>query len=550
MKLLWICLWMGMLQGEIPQHLLFLVKSQQTEAAIDQYRKYTQAEGEQDFEFLDELAWSLIAEGCASDDPEINLLALFGASLSTQDKALPFFIKGFHSSNPNVQAASLNFLAKMNHDTADRELLSGLSSNQILIRFMTLHLMAEKKMQGASLQAEALLAKLPRELHPLFPPIFAQIGDDLSMKQIRRFLSDPDDRTRASAILSILATEREEYLPQIRRAAKQISPLLQETAAAVLGTFQDEKSRDILKKLSRSANRDVKTTALRALRLMDDPQAKETLFEEAKNGNILAFNELASIKEYEPFLVHHLSAPDRNVRMNAALALLEQKNPAGLKVIEDYLVRDRNDLILTPNFTISKSCYFWKFVPCSFSEDDEEIQAKLEKILQAKEHLLAKVFELPEKYYLQLSEKLFQAQQNSLLPSLVQLLENSGSEEAISLLKKYQQLIGAPFVRMICTLALYRLNETGPYKDILRTFIKDWRGSELLQFRPILADAIEHYPGHELTPTEVSRLLIESLESLVGMQDQETIDILLNAIQHGNPKNKFALAGILVRATL
>ena len=549
-KFIVITLLMAPLQAEPPQHLLFLVKNQQIHSAIEQYRAYMQAEGEADFEFLHELAWSLIAEGCAQEDPEINLLALFGASLSTQDKALPYFIKGFHSSNPNVQAASLNFLAKMNHDQADRELLSGLSSNQILIRFMTLQLMAEKKMQGASLQAEALLAKLPKELHPLFPPIFALIGDDLSMKQLRRFLSDPDDRTRASAILSVLATQHEEYLPQIRRAAKQVNPLLQETAAACLGAFQDDKSRDILFKLTKSPNRDVKTTALKALRQMDDPKAKELLFEEAKQGNILAFNELGFLKGFEGFLAQHLHHADKNVRINAAMALLEQKDPKCLPVLEEYLLNDRNSLILTPNFTLSKACYFWKFVPCTFGEEDEETQAKLEKMLQAKELLLSKIFDLPQKYSLKLAEKLFEVQQNSLLPSLVLLLENSGSEEAIDLLKKYQQQIGAPFVRMICTLALYRLGEEGPYKQLLKNFIKDWRGNELIQFRPIIADAIEHYPGHELTPTEVSRLLIESLESLVGMQDNETIDIILNAIQHGNPKNKYALAGILVRATL
>lgn len=540
----------GTLYAEPPQHLLYLVKNQQTNSAITQYRKYMQESGEPDFDFLHELAWSLIAEGCAHEDVEVNLLALFGASLSTQDKALPFFIKGFHSKNPNVQAAALNFLAKMNLDQADKELLSGLSSNQVLIRFMTLHLMAEKKMQGASMQAEALLAKLPKELHPLFPPIFAQIGDDLSMKQIRRFLSDPDDRTRASAILSILATEHEEYLPQVRRAAKQVSPILQETAAACLGAFHDDKSRDILKKLAKSQNREVKTTAMKALYQLDDESAKEMLFEEAKGGNIFAFNELAIVKGYDDFLVQHLAHADKNVRINAAMALLEKKNPKCLWVIEDYLINDRSQMILTPNYTLSKACCFWKFVPCSFEAEEEETQIKVEKLLQAKEHLLAKVFELPERYYLKLAEKLFESQQNSLLPALVLLLENSGSEEAIHLLKKYQQQIGAPFVRMICTLALYRLAEKGPYKDILRSFIKEWSGTELIQFRPILSENIDRYPGYELTPTEVSRLLVESLESLVGMQDNETIDIILNAIQHGNPKNKYALAGILVRATL
>jgi hypothetical protein len=168
----WLLAWgmVGSLYGQSPQHLLYLVKNQQTNTAIDQYRKYSKEMSEPDFDFIHELAWSLIAEGCAHEDPEINLLALFGASLSGQDKALPFFIKAFHSTNPNIQAAALNFLAKMNLDQADRELLSGLSSNQVLIRFMTLHLMAEKKCKGPRSKPKPFLQNYPRKCTHSFPP--------------------------------------------------------------------------------------------------------------------------------------------------------------------------------------------------------------------------------------------------------------------------------------------------------------------------------------------------------------------------------------------
>jgi hypothetical protein len=51
-----------------------------------------------------------------------------------------------------------------------------------------------------------------------------------------------------------------------------------------------------------------------------------------------------------------------------------------------------------------------------------------------------------------------------------------------------------------------------------------------------------------LTPEDASRLLVESFESLVQTQDDLGIDLLLEAIKDGNRKNRYALAGLLIRA--
>ena len=56
-------------------------------------------------------------------------------------------------------------------------------------------------------------------------------------------------------------------------------------------------------------------------------------------------------------------------------------------------------------------------------------------------------------------------------------------------------------------------------------------------------------PQYQLTPQETSRLLVETYESLVQQQDQEGIALILDAIKSGNRKNRYALAGLLIRAT-
>lgn len=74
---------------------------------------------------------------------------------------------------------------------------------------------------------------------------------------------------------------------------------------------------------------------------------------------------------------------------------------------------------------------------------------------------------------------------------------------------------------------------------------------DLIQFRPIIPwEMRNNEPSrYLLTPEETSRLLVEAFESLVQTQDDKAIDILLHAIQYGNRKNRYALAGLLIRAT-
>ena len=55
--------------------------------------------------------------------------------------------------------------------------------------------------------------------------------------------------------------------------------------------------------------------------------------------------------------------------------------------------------------------------------------------------------------------------------------------------------------------------------------------------------------AYQLTPQETSKLLVDSFDAFLKTQDDKGIDIVLEAIQNGNPKNKYALAGLLIHAT-
>jgi len=54
---------------------------------------------------------------------------------------------------------------------------------------------------------------------------------------------------------------------------------------------------------------------------------------------------------------------------------------------------------------------------------------------------------------------------------------------------------------------------------------------------------------YTLTPEETSKLLIDAYMSIASRRNERSISFLLEAIQLGNPINRYALMGLLMRAT-
>src|SRR5690606_27500325 len=100
-------------------------------------------------------------------------------------------------------------------------------------------------------------------------------------------------------------------------------------------------------------------------------------------------------------------------------------------------------------------------------------------------------------------------------------------------------------------LALYRLGVEGPYFDNLRVWIQSEMNIPMIQLRPLLPFQLrEETSRFDLSWEERSRLLVESFESFARTQDERGLDILLDMIAYGNSKNRYALAGILLRSSL
>lgn len=530
------------------KHILYAMHTGDIDRALDLYHEHRKATGQHDLELIQQLGLILLDRGFRSYDGEVQVLTLFGAGVANHERCLYILEEGLTHPNPQVQLIALHLLARTHHERADDAINHILGSPHLLLRLEALDILADKKHPKVVGQMEALLSKVDEELHPLFPPLFAKVGDAAAIRALKKLLSSPYEPVRVSAILSAAEWKRDDLLPQIRKLAAHHEIAQQEASATALGLLRDENSIPRITALTQSNVPTVRLAALKALYQLGQKEARIPIEKMAKDNSPFAIQVLGEMKGSEATLAELTESPQIQTRVNAALALLELRDSRALPALTEILITDSRDLVFTKMSSLSSALTYWKPVP-SGTQNFKETPAAHELSLQMREDVLSQALELPPRDFLALADKIFATHQFDLIPILVELLQVSQSPEAIELLKKYQQKAGAPLIRNYCNLALYNIKEEGPYAENLRLWITSQQAGDLISFRPPIPHS-KRSTDFELTPDETSRLLISSFESFARTQDDKGIDILLQAIQHGNPKNRYALAGLLLRSTL
>lgn len=534
-----------------PSHILYVMQAGYTERAMNLYAERAKEQERHDFELLHQMGLILLDQGWESSDPELKLMALFGAGISMDERATTVLERGAKCKYPQLQLIAMNFLSHYQNETSERVLIQALSSRDLLIRLEAALMLSQDRNEAAIGPLEALMCKIPTELHPFFPQFFAMIGTDSAMKVLRRLMHQPHRETRLEAIRFAALYGRDDLLPEIRRLAAQHDIIQQEVCAAALGTFYDEASIPRLQTLAKSPNIGVRLAALRSLVQLESNDAKQTIADLAKKGDIFAITALGDIAGSEELLNYLVLHGDQDIHLNATLALLERHDPRCAEPLAELLKTDPSGMVFLRVASKGKALPAYRVLPSAKQNLDSDLLA-YELSLSMREETLIETLELPEKEFLRLAETLFKSRQDELVPTLVKLLENLNTPDAIALLKRYQTKAGAPLIRNYCNLALYRLGVEGPYgATLLRWIAQQQRETDLIRFRPMLPweMRLDGQETYELTPVETSRLLVDAFETLAQRRDEEGVSILLEAIARGNPKNKYALAGLLIRAT-
>lgn len=535
------------LRAQGDAQILLKIRNGQIEEAFSDYRSKVTLEGKSDYELIHRMALSLIEYGSKQSDAEIQLLSLFGAYISAHDEVYHILEEGLKNRYPQIQLIALKALAHLNNDQADQALLRAMGSDYPLIRLEAAHSLCEKKHPQAINQIESFMYKLPSEALPLFPPLYAQVGTPQAMKLLRKMINHPSTEVRLAVILSVAMAGRDDFIPQIRQQALHGHFSQQEACALALGLFQDGSSRDLLTKMSCSPYPHVALAANVALYKLGEEKRIEAIEKAALKGDLFAIVTLGEISDHPAVLLQLLKHPNSQVKYNAVLALLQQHHPSSAPYLKDLLTKNKYDYAVSEISSPGKGFKAWKVTPSASLILKEDVEAYLEN-LKCKQTILTSSQSLPNELFIQIADQLLSNDQNELVPLLVELLQEQATQEAIQCLKTYQQKLGDPFVRNYCTLALYRMQEPGPYGAILHQWVNKQNKTEFIRFKPLAPWQIGKNT-YDLTPEQTSEVLLQACEAMAINQDDHGIEALIEAISFGHAKNRYALAGILLRAT-
>jgi HEAT repeat protein len=534
---------------ELKHHSLYLMQQNQIGESIEKYRQYAEVSGRHDFEVLQQMGLILLQKGIQSEDNQTFMMTLFGAGLSGSANALEILERGIAHPDPQVQLLSLHFIAKIDDDRTSEIFNRAMTSDYLAIRMEAAFYMAQRKHPHAVGQIEGLMYRLPPAFKPYFPSLFALLGTSDATQALRRLIEDPDPQTRVESILHVARLGRDDFLPLLRKRLTHTHIAEVEATAFAMGALKDSNSIPKLKRLIQSPTDTIRLAACIALFQLGDRTHIPIITNLAKESNLFAISALGSISETEETLIPLTQSEDLQVRINAAIALLQRRDPRCLKVLAEILINDARDLAFHPFNSVGRTLSAFKAVPSAeLRSKDPTLDLSYSHAMR--EHILREAIHLPEEHFLKLARAILTQAQNDLVPTAISLLENLQTESAIALLKEGAEKISSPLVRDYCHLALYRLNQEGPYEEYINHWVMHQKEAQLIQFRQLLPWKYRlEQSDYTLSPEETSRLLIESILSIASRRDEKSIAFLLEAIQLGNPHNRYALMGLLMKAT-
>jgi HEAT repeat protein len=528
-------------------HILFLVHQGKVEQAIDNYKKLCRDEGKADFKILEQMALQLMSQGAHSPDKEAKLLAFYGAGLAMNHASIDLLKEGLISNDPTMQSICLYFLAQMNDDTSDELILKALSSDFLGVRMEACYLLALKKHTKAMGQIVALMQKLPPFFRPFFPSLFASLGTHEAIRQAKTFLHDPNVHVRIETIAALGRTHRDDFSQEFSQRLSHASVGEQEALLDALAKFQDSSSLALMQRYSLSTVDSVRLAALKGLYKLGNKESKTLLEKSALNKDPFAVFALSEIDGSAQVLFSLLFSEDMTVRINAAIALLQRRDPRCLSVLLEMLLQD--SLYIQPVLSLGRAHLSFRLASPSIGRNKEEKKALTEMFLQIKEQLLSESVQLGEEAFLEIAKQLFARNKLRLIPSTIHLLENIRSDNITSFLEEQTRKVGSPLIRNYAHLALFRMGKEGDHENYLLDWMKENQSRKMIELRPHLSlNERMQMDQYSLSAEETSRLLMEIFTAFAQKRDLKSILTVLDAIKEGHPHNRSALAGLLLRA--
>lgn len=529
----------------VKAQILYLIHSGKPQRGFELYLSCARECGEEDYELLQEAALRLLESGMLTNDKETQLMCIFGAGVSSHPALLPMLAAGLKSKEMRISLAALHFLERFNDDAAHLRIKEAIiSSPFLLVRLEAAYMLAKAQNDTIIEPLEALYWKSPPIAKPLFAQILAPLTSSGATHFFERLLTGEEREVQLMALREAGMHKRDDLLMHIRNKARHSDVALQEAALFSLALLRDHASKELFEQFTTKKSCEMRLLSFFALSELGEKQYLPCIEQEAQKENLFAISLLGKCDEGDfaiETLKKLLESGDAFIRLNAAIALLERGNSACLPTLRKIFFTPSLETIYTERLSSGGGLAYWTTqLPAPKGPPPAALN------LLFREQLLSLCIDLPEEDFLLFSREIFEHYMNDLVPTLVSLLISQGSDEAISLLKEMQHKAGAPLIRNYCSLGLYELNVEGPYEEQITHFLQDAANHPLIRFREESEPTL-HSP-HCLTPEETSQLLIASFETLASKRHATALQALVRAIACGNPKNRYALAGLLLRA--
>lgn len=533
---------------EESSRILYLMHHQKCKEALGHYCNITQATKEHDFSLLQEAALAMLREGAKEEDTQVQLMCLLASSICREPSLHFIHRRALTSQEPQLQIASLSILSQMMDEDADELLLSALSSPFLIIRLEALFHLAKRGRIDIFEKVQSLFAKSPPIARPLFAQIFSHIDSPQADRFMKQLLLDADVEVRVEMLKQVSEKKLDQFLPQVTHLAMQSHISQQEAALIALFHIGGSESETIFQAAKTSIHHEVSLAALIGLYRLGHKEVLFAIKERAQKGDLFAIRSLGELHDQEALPLLRTLATEGSsidIKLNAIIALMQLKDEVSFSLILPFLFKDASDIGFHTQLSSGRSFKAYRVVPSA--TQNEKLYPNLANESHAlRQALLLELLEMNEQKFIFIAKQILEGRYKELIPITVQLLENIHSEEVIALLEKYSLCSPSPLVRGFCSLALYRLDPTGQNSKKLVEWVKSQKDFTIIQVKQKEVTSISSYT---LTYEETSQLFLESLEAIAMQRSFDSIEVLLHLIAYGNEKNRYALAGLLMKTT-
>jgi HEAT repeat protein len=516
---------------------------------LKKYKEYYVLSKDHDYTLLREMSLMIVENGISKGTEIDSLLSLIAMEIAGEDNFSHHLSKLIHSNYFPVQAKTLSLLRRIDNEYSDQLIKSCLSSNFIMLRLEALSILVQKHHNTAIGQVEALMNMVHKAYHPVFVDFYALSGTKYAISVLKKMMSDSDLNLGLATIIAAKNYRIEELIPNLRNSLTHTSSIIQESAANTLGAFHDSHAISKLEATLKSKHEETRLSALFALYNMGQKKRKDEIIQLAKKGNLFAISILPKIEGSEKTLHEIYYSDDNELRINSAIALLEQKDPLCLPVIKDLITLDTGAFYLQAVPSPGRAFTSIKLLPLA-GLNKQMIAPAQGGTAQMQAGLFAKCIDLPREKFMHVVDDIFRMKRNSLVPVAISLLENFNDEASIAYLLKKSSTPGAPFIRTSCHLSLWKSTHKEIHKTAINSWLKKYGKHEMItvsQKKSSKNNDEYSLTGYELSLEEKSHLLIGSFLNLAASREKCGLDSILDAMIDGHEKNRIPLAGVLLK---